>query len=137
MTDTPVLSEVLFNERNISSVQPNSAYVYVIQAGNHGPVKIGWARNPFARLLLLQTGNAARLRLVHTEDFLDRRVACSLESELHRMFADLKIRGEWFRFEGALQEALIDCSYGASLVDFSETAMRMGWHMHEAGDLVG
>ena len=38
--------------------------IYFIQAGEHGPVKIGVAQNPSARLAALQTGSPTPLRLM-------------------------------------------------------------------------
>ena len=69
----------------------SGGFVYLIQEGQDGPVKIGWARDPQDRLERMQTGNSRVLRLV-----------CSFpggighERALHREFAAHHIRGEWF-----------------------------------------
>jgi len=66
--------------------------VYVIQAGDDGPVKIGYTSGPAEkRLRGLQTGNPYKLRILKVFDGDERH-----ESELHRRFAGHRIRGEWF-----------------------------------------
>lgn len=62
---------------------------YMIQSDHGGPVKIGKSRNPSARLRRMQTASPFRLRLVVVLDG-DR------EGELHAMFADSRMHGEWF-----------------------------------------
>lgn len=66
-------------------------YVYFVQAES-GPVKIGFAVNVGKRLEALQTGSHERLELVHA-----RRSTFSEERALHRKYALLRERGEWFR----------------------------------------
>jgi Meiotically up-regulated gene 113 len=66
-------------------------FVYFIQAGDHGPVKIGFSNKPDRRLPQLQTGNHRDLQLRHVIPG-DK----DTERELHERFADARIRGEWF-----------------------------------------
>lgn len=68
--------------------------VYFLQAliDSTAPVKIGWARDPLARLRELQTGYPTPLRLV--TDFEGTRRE---EHFLHNVFSDDKLEGEWFR----------------------------------------
>lgn len=72
---------------------------YFVQAGEAGPVKIGTARDPQKRLRILQCAHSEdlRLRLVVPE---------ADEACFHHRFSHLRIRGEWFRFEGTLQALL-------------------------------
>lgn len=65
--------------------------VYFVQAGDGGPIKIGYATDVAARLSKIQADNAAdiKLLLVLGGDF-------ELERELHQCFASANIRGEWF-----------------------------------------
>lgn len=65
--------------------------VYLVRAGCAGPVKIGWAFDIEARVKTLQTGNREPLNLVAF--IAGSRV---LEIEMHRLFADRALRGEWF-----------------------------------------
>jgi hypothetical protein len=76
-------------------------FVYFIQAGADGPIKIGYTADPFARLEELQTAHYEDLRLLMT--IADNG---TLEARLHERFAELRIRGEWFRAEGELDSVL-------------------------------
>ena len=67
--------------------------VYMIRAGEHGPVKIGWSANLTTRLASLQAANAEELRIIRKLD-----MGHGVEQWFHRHFADCCIRGEWFRF---------------------------------------
>lgn len=100
-------------------------FVYVIQAGLTGPVKIGVARDPFARLESLQSANFYGLRLLFFEDFGGR--AFKIERGLHRRFRDFKVRGEWFSLDTGLRRYLMNVYYGDSLDQFiaDERAARM------------
>lgn len=64
---------------------------YFIQAGQNGPVKIGYtAGDPENRLRQLQGANHNDLRLIY---WLDG----NLEKTLHDALAPLRLRGEWFQ----------------------------------------
>jgi len=67
-------------------------FVYFIQSGDQGPLKIGWAMQPSKRLKELQTGNPQKLRLLST-------LAGSLRDEgaWHEWFKAHRITGEWFQ----------------------------------------
>jgi len=67
---------------------------YIIRAGTDGPVKIGRAADPAARLTDLQTAHAQELHLL-------RVVETPFEAEpiFHERFAHRRIRGEWFEFD--------------------------------------
>lgn len=71
--------------------------IYFIRIGDHGPVKIGRAYNPAARLSTLQGAHWQTLRLVRTLEG-DRLV----ERRLHRHYADLALRGEWFSWDDSM-----------------------------------
>lgn len=66
-------------------------FVYIIQDGDDGPVKIGEAFDPRSRLGELQCGNHRPLNL--------RAVVLatvSTEKELHALWSRSRMRGEWF-----------------------------------------
>jgi hypothetical protein len=65
--------------------------VYMIRVGADGPVKIGVAAHPQKRLSALQTGHPEALTMLRVMEG-DRH----FESALHRHFAHLRTRGEWF-----------------------------------------
>jgi hypothetical protein len=71
--------------------------VYMIRAGDDGPVKIGHAKNPFARRANLQGGSSQKLILLGLLPGSKPE-----EQELHRRFASDRISGEWFRFNLAM-----------------------------------
>ncbi len=71
---------------------PRNSFVYFIQMGDDGPIKIGWALDVKKRLLDLQCGSPFELRLLLS------RPGCDVEEGLlHRRFARSRLRGEWFR----------------------------------------
>lgn len=65
--------------------------VYFIQAGATGPIKIGIACDIHRRHFELQNQHYEELRLLATTTG-----GLRLERELHRRFAEHRIRGEWF-----------------------------------------
>ncbi len=69
-----------------------SRFIYFIQEGDNGPIKIGSTRNLKSRLPSLQTGSAKKLRVLGT-----MRGGNALESLLHQGFAEYRISGEWFQ----------------------------------------
>ncbi len=72
--------------------------VYLIQAGDGGPVKIGFTDGPVEkRLRSLQVGSSVKLRIL-------RRMVGGIaeETHLHRMFGALRLEGEWFSFSAEM-----------------------------------
>jgi transcriptional regulator of acetoin/glycerol metabolism len=66
--------------------------IYFIQAGNDGPIKIGWTTNGIKeRLANLQTSSPYPLKLlgVMEGELKD-------ELQLHRMFSEYLVTGEWY-----------------------------------------
>jgi hypothetical protein len=105
------------NERNVRDVRLGTAFVYIIQDGDAGPIKIGWAINPFERLKHLQVGNPRRMRLIHYEEAYDRYDARRLEREIHCEFLGHRVHGEWFRLVGSVYRFMLHCHRGASIQD--------------------
>jgi hypothetical protein len=68
------------------------SYVYAI-GPDAGPVKIGRARDVSKRLIMLQVGHHAPLRVLHTARVCD---ASALERAVHDRLATHRVRGEWF-----------------------------------------
>jgi hypothetical protein len=72
-------------------------FVYFLQRGAGGPVKIGYSTNLKKRISKLQTGCAEKLDLL-----------CALEGDrlqetsLHSQFQTERLHGEWFRPEKVL-----------------------------------
>lgn len=78
--------------------------VYFIQM-MHGdnPIKIGITVNIFDRLRRLQHAHAYELKVIAVIPGKGRET----ESELHRRFADSRLRGEWFRRTPELLEFIV------------------------------
>ena len=77
-------------------------WIYVVQAGPDGPVKIGTSINPSRRFAQLQTTSAVRLIPIGVMPG-----GSDVESAIHRGITDLspeaRLSGEWFRpYEGIL-----------------------------------
>lgn len=65
--------------------------IYFVQAGDDGPIKIGWTMDVERRLLELQNGNHLELRLLGSCEGSEQ-----MEAQLHRRFAMHRMRREWF-----------------------------------------
>ena len=62
--------------------------IYFIQMDNDGPIKIGRADSIPRRIAGLQVGNPTKLKLLGV---------MPEEKDLHHEFADIGLRGEWFK----------------------------------------
>jgi hypothetical protein len=69
-----------------------AGFIYFVQAGNHGPIKIGITDNVRRRLKSLQSSSPEPLRLLFS--FNGSEV---IESALHQKFSSCRMHGEWFR----------------------------------------
>lgn len=74
-----------------STAKARETFVYFVQQGDGGPVKIGVAKDPRNRLADLQVGSPYPLRLLCVF-----RTIVAYESELHRTLRDYRLSGEWF-----------------------------------------
>ena len=80
------LAKINYNDKN-------PPFVYFIQQGNSGPIKIGFTRdNLYARVKRLQTGNPLPLKLLAIIDGSDIKT----EVSLHSRFSSCRLNGEWF-----------------------------------------
>ncbi|WP_454760559.1 YlcI/YnfO family protein [Caulobacter segnis] len=68
--------------------------IYVI-GGDDGPLKVGLARSPAARLGRLQTGHPQKLRLHHVQE-VAADLAPFVEAKAHEALEKLRSHGEWF-----------------------------------------
>lgn len=78
-------------ERHLVDAPTGETFVYFVQSGDDGAIKIGWSSDPDNRISDLQTGNPVVLRLL----------CCliggaSIERALHERFANHRLQGEWF-----------------------------------------
>lgn len=91
----------------INDGKPTS-YVYFIQRGQAGSIKIGYGKNPAKRLRDLQVGSDRELRLIGVTPG-----GVALERTLHQEFAELRLSGEWFRADASLSRRIRELT-GAS-----------------------
>jgi hypothetical protein len=70
------------------------SFVYVIGAAQRGPLKIGVAADPEARVVELQTGYPRPLRIHHSVKTGSARLA---ERYAHRLLHEKRLAGEWFQ----------------------------------------
>lgn len=89
-------------ESATSFVDRTESFVYFVLNEETSMVKIGWTKCLESRLASLQTGSSSRLTVLATMPGGRRD-----ESRLHKRFAHLRSRGEWFSHEGELA-AFID-----------------------------
>ena len=95
--------------------------VYMIRAGADGPVKIGHAGDPRARLSDLQTGHWEKLRIIRLfEGSADE------EAVLHVRFSSLHIKGEWHSFS---QEMLEDVGLRELALPIQSRTVKPGIHL--------
>ena len=90
-------------------------FVYFIQAGLLGPIKIGWSANVKQRLAAAQVDNHEELRLRATAPG-----GPQIEARLHTVFHTAWIRGEWFRPVAELVELIEVLEDGANLLPILE-----------------
>lgn len=74
-------------------------FVYFIFNADRNTVKIGYSKNPEARIKAFQTGTLDDLSLLKT--MLGGK---SEEDSIHRQFSDYRIEREIFRYEGKLKK---------------------------------
>lgn len=78
--------------------------IYFIQAGESGPIKIGYSSDVAIRLGCMQSDNHELLRILGVIPCRKRgrRAKPTKEIKLHSMFAHLRIHREWFSSDPAL-----------------------------------
>jgi len=78
---------------------PSEGWLYFIQSGPDGPVKIGVATDLKKRPSMLQVGNPAKLKIVAALPLFKGGAPGELaytERHLHRQLRPARVRGEWF-----------------------------------------
>lgn len=107
------------------------SYIYVIQAGGRGPVKLGYGNNPIWRLIQLQIGSWEELHLRGAVAVIDGDHK-ALEVAVHKAAKPKWIRGEWFSLEpldaiGCILKAAHDigCFVGTTLDARERTRERL------------
>jgi hypothetical protein len=70
----------------------HSGYIYFIQDGEGGNIKIGFSHNPSERIKQLQTGNGNILIPLLIQEGNEKK-----EESYHEIFKDHHLHGEWFK----------------------------------------
>lgn len=76
--------------------------IYLISHENQF-LKIGYTKNINKRLNQLQTSSPVKLEVLH---LIDGNI--NLEKELHVLFKDLRVNGEWFNFDTSILQYFVD-----------------------------
>lgn len=87
-----------YREKPPSEIGQTKGYVYYAMVPNALEIKIGFSKNPWARMREFQ---AARPGMVV---IAAEKTVAATEQLRHKQFEALKIDREWFRYEGALIE---------------------------------
>jgi hypothetical protein len=108
----------------------HTTFIYFVQAGQGGPIKIGHATQPRRRLSELQVSSPVLLTLLGKV-----RGRPAHEKEWHSRFAGYRIRGEWFKPSPALLAAIdgarserdrrVEPLYPDHLVNFAARRLNM------------
>src|SRR5690606_30010785 len=77
------------------------AYIYFIGPEEGDRVKIGFSKNPWARIKDFQTGTTEQLHVVATVSTTENSAV-----HIHKLFEELRISGEWYRREGELTQVI-------------------------------
>jgi hypothetical protein len=82
----------------IKPPRKNGGYVYFMRVDGRGPVKIGFSVNVAQRLSNHGVSNSGKPVLVAS-----MHGTKATEKRLHNKYGDLHIKGEWFKYTGALK----------------------------------
>ena len=98
-------------------------YVYLIQAGKKkgSPVKVGYSKNPEARLKQLQTGNHESLNLIMKIKCGGYDHARRLELDMHRILGGQNVHLEWYRMNKTQVMKILNQMAGDKDIDVVET----------------
>lgn len=97
--------------------------IYFIQAGEDGPVKIGYTKRAEGvkrRLTTFQTSHAETLRLLGSHEG-----TLEDEKELHRQFSNRRVRGEWFEPDSLILHLAGDGEYFRDFLDLARVGPRL------------
>jgi hypothetical protein len=83
------------------------SYVYLISAGERGPVKVGVSNRPEARLMELQSGNHLKLHIAAKWQMPDRNSAFAIERAVLDEMKPYRMVGEWVDADEFGMKALI------------------------------
>lgn len=85
-------------------IRNKTEFIYFILNSDSNAVKIGRAKNANKRLRSLQVSSPAQLYLLRIIDVKAGKDAKEKEKLFHNKFTDLRLLGEWFRYDMKLQQ---------------------------------
>ena len=85
--------------------QPSPSWVYFVKSRNL--VKIGRAKDPYARMLNMQTANGQEIAILGVMPG-----GAAEESDLHGRFHSDWVQGEWFRLSDAIKTYIAENCHG-------------------------
>lgn len=83
-----------------SKVKFDPCYVYLMHDSKNGYHKIGISKTPKYREKTLQSEKPT-IDMVCAKEYPSRKIAEAIESALHKVFEENRIRGEWFELSDA------------------------------------
>jgi hypothetical protein len=87
------------------------SYVYAILDSEKNCLKIGKTNDVDDRIKNLQVGNPTQLKLIATISCYSESHAFAIESELHREYSHLFVRGEWFKYDDDILKKFVNFNY--------------------------
>jgi hypothetical protein len=84
--------------------------LYVVQSGDHGPIKIGRSKNVHRRIQAMQTGHPVRLRLLAIGPGMGE-----LEMRFHYSFGGIRVHSEWFQWHYAVRHLVLMLRNGQAI----------------------
>lgn len=104
----PNYQPLLTRKLSIDKVfQTDHCFVYLMHDTSNGYYKIGISNKPHYREKTLQSEKPT-IELIESKKFPIRKIAKSFEKSLHLVFAEKRIRGEWFELNEIDVEHLIN-----------------------------
>lgn len=93
-------------------------YVYFIPEREGSNVKIGYSKDPIARVKQLQTGHPTKLGLDGYFYYEDEEKARIAESNFHHKFSEYRKTGEWFEYSEEIKQFIISSYYDPTFVKY-------------------
>lgn len=82
-------------KKNRSGVHLESCFVYLMHDSQNGYYKIGISKTPKYRERTLQSEKPT-IDMICAKEYPSRKIAEAIEQALHKVYAEERIRGEWF-----------------------------------------
>lgn len=76
-------------------------WIYFLRGGSDGPIKVGYAQDPFFRAQDLSTGSPVELILLGA--MMSERPRAE-EQEIHDRLASYRVKGEWYEADAVFAE---------------------------------